>query len=102
MSKLAPEHVVIAAWPAQLTTELACAYTSLSESSFRLWAARYGVHPVECGGLAVTRWRLADIARVIDSLPDRGAEMPAEPGHAQEPEDPAVAALARVKKRARG
>ncbi len=87
------------AWPALLTTDLACAYTSLSEVSFRHLARAAKVDPVECAGLSLTRWRRADLDRLIDSLPARGSEMTPD---AAQPVDLAQAALARATKRARG
>lgn len=98
----------IAAWPALMTTEIACAYVQLSEQSFRWLAHNRGVKPADCAGLAVTRWRRADIDRMIDSLPERGAEMAAqEPAQDTDAttlapaNDPAAAALARAQRRAR-
>lgn len=99
MSRQAPTDFTVTAWPALLTTELACAYTCLGEQSFRYLTRRHAVEPVECGGLAVTRWRRSDLDRLIDSLPARGAQIPAEPANAP---DPAAAALARAKARAKG
>lgn len=93
------------AWPALLTTEFACAYTSLSEVSFRLLARKMKIHPVECAGLAVVRWRRTDLDALIDRLPPRGAEMPAEGAVANTTDpaqDAAQAALQRAEKRARG
>jgi hypothetical protein len=107
MGKHAPEPT-IAAWPALLTTELACVYTSLSEQSFRWMAHQHGVRPTECAGLAVTRWRRNDLDRMIDSLPAKGAEIepqdgPIAPaGTLPSPNtDPAADALARAARRAR-
>jgi hypothetical protein len=99
MSRSSAEH--LPAWPALLTTPLACDYTSLSEVSFRFLMAQHGVEPRECGGLAVTRWRRADLDRVIDSLPARGRQMRAEgESETMPPEDPAEAALRRAERRA--
>lgn len=96
------------AWPALLTTDLACAYTQLSEQSFRWLANQRGLKPADCAGLAVTRWRRADIDRMIDSLPERGGEMePQEPGEGRSAtlpppaSDPAADALARAAERVR-
>lgn len=103
MTKHAPADFNISAWPALLTTEMACAYTQLSEASFRFAARKHGVAPVDFGGLAVTRWSKSDLDRMIDSLPRRSAEMPSEPANTPVPEpDPGAAALARVKARAKG
>ncbi len=92
------------AWPALLTTDLACAYTSLSEASFRFVAAQKKVLPVDCAGISVTRWRRADLDALIDSLPPRGLKIPpTEAGHANDsPRDPAEDALRRAERRARG
>jgi|ERR1700740_1787899 len=106
MTRHAPEPM-IAAWPALLTTDLACVYTSLSESSFRWLAHQRGVKPADCAGLSVTRWRRSDIDRMIDSLPERGAEIGAQEP-AQGPSattlaptpDAAADALARAARRA--
>lgn len=107
MGRPSPEPM-IAAWPALLTTDLACAYTQLSEQSFRWLATQRGLKPADCAGLAVTRWRRSDIDRMIDSLPERGAEItPQEP--AQDPSattlapapDPFAAALAKAAQRGR-
>lgn len=105
MSRLTPEPS-IAAWPALLTTDLACLYTQLSEQSFRWLAHRSGVRPVDCAGLAVTRWRRGDLDRMIDSLAEKGA--PAAEDAPQTPTattpaaalDPATDALARAARRA--
>jgi hypothetical protein len=106
MSRAAPVEPQIAAWPALLTTELACAYTCLSEMSFRLLARKGSVEPVECGGLAVTRWRRTDLDRLIDSLPARGAEIQPQEASDGAPArvvaDPAEEALRRAARRARG
>jgi hypothetical protein len=106
MGKHAPEPM-IPAWPALLTTELACAYSQLSDHSFRWLAHQHGLKPVECAGLAVTRWRRTDLDRLIDSLPAKGDQM--RPGEAEsgagatQPSlstDPAADALARAARRA--
>lgn len=100
MTRAAPSEFTVTAWPALLTTELACAYTQLSERSFRLFAAKYGVSPTDCGGLAVTRWRRSDLDRLIDSLPAKGEQSPHdEPAGGR---DPAELALEKAKRRARG
>lgn len=103
MTRQAPSEFNIAAWPALLTTELACAYTSLGEQSFRLLARKSGVEPVDCGGLAVTRWRRGDLDRLIDSLPTKGAPIaPNGPPPANDPASAAAAALERARRRRRG
>ena len=84
-----------------LTTDLACAYTSLSEASFRMLARMLAVHPRECAGLAVTRWRRTDLDTMIDSLPARGAQMTPEQVLTAN-EDPAQAALKKAERRRRG
>jgi len=93
MSRAAPQDAPLPHWPALMTTELACAYTSLARGSFQLLASKHGVLPVECAGLAVTRWRRADLDRLIDKLPARGAEMEPE---GQPANDPAEEALRRA------
>lgn len=81
-------------WPALLDLEMACAYLSLGEHSFRTMAARQGLRPVETGH-RVVRWRRADLDVLIDKLPvqssDAGAES-AEPVLV----DPAADGLRRV------
>lgn len=98
MSRGAPIDFTVTAWPGLLTTELACAYVSLSEQSFRLMARKFEVSPVDCAGLAVCRWRKSDLDRLIDSLPTRGAEMAAQPANAP---DPVELGLARARLRAK-
>jgi hypothetical protein len=85
-------------WPAVLDTALAASYLALSESSFRIVAARAGVQPVELG-LSVTRWRRADLDALIDRLPHRGE---ATTGSPESDQDEAAAALERVRRRAGG
>lgn len=97
MTRHAPGEHMISAWPALLPIDLACAYTQLSEASFRFAARKHGVFPVDIG-LSVTRWSRTDLDRLIDSLPRRGAEMPPEAANVP---DPAAAALERAKARAR-
>lgn len=80
-----------------MPTDLACAYLSLGEASFRLLVRTQKVEPVECAGLALVRWRKGDLDRLIDSLPARGAEMPPD---AAPPADPVQIALARANRRA--
>jgi hypothetical protein len=91
----APQDMTVTAWPALMTTDLACAYTQMSEASFRFTAAKFGVSPVDTG-LAMTRWAKIDLDGLIDRLPRRGAQMPADPANT---EDPGAAALARAKAR---
>lgn len=100
MSRAAPREAALPSWPALLNIDLACAYTCMSEDSFRFFARRYEVHPVDCAGLAVTRWRKTDLDAMIDRLPPKGAEMAPEATPANI--DPADAALARAARRARG
>lgn len=99
MTKHAPPEFVVSAWPGLMTLDFALAYTCLSEQSFRFLCRKRGVNPVDCEGLAVARWAKIDLDALIDSLPRRGAEMPTEPANTP---DPADAALARVKARAKG
>lgn len=99
MTRPASQLPPLPAWPALLTTDLACAYTSLGEVSFRHLARTHQVEPVECAGLAITRWRRGDLDRLIDSLPARGSEMTPD---SAPPVDLAQAALDRAARRARG
>lgn len=57
-----------------MTTETACAYLSLGESSLRYLAAKHGVGPIDCSGLALTRWRQSDLDRLLSALPFRNGE----------------------------
>ena len=99
MSRAAPHDAPpMPNWPALMTTELACAYTSLARASFLLLAGHHGVLPVECAGLAVVRWKRTDLDVLIDKLPARGAEMAPE---GQPANDPAEEALRRAQRRAR-
>jgi hypothetical protein len=98
MSRAMPPDAPLPHWPALMTTELACAYTSLARGSFMLLAGKHGVHPVECAGLAVVRWRRADLDGLIDKLPARGAEIAPE---GQPANDPAEEALRRAQRRVR-
>ena len=81
-----------------MDTALAASYLALSESSFRVVAARAGVQPVDLG-LAVTRWRRTDLDGLVDRLPHRGG---AATGSPESDQDEAVAALERVRRRAGG
>ena len=80
-----------------MAIETACAYLSLSPKSFRWVAARQGVRPVDLG-MAVTRWRKADLDALLDNLAARGAELAPEALSAL---DPADLALERAARRAR-
>lgn len=98
MTRPAPSQLPLPAWPALLTTDLACAYLSLGEVSLKYLAKRAGVTPVDCAGLALVRWRRGDLDRLIDSLGARGSEILPD---AAPPVDLAQAALARAQRRAR-
>lgn len=97
MTRLAGQTPTLPAWPALMATDLACAYLSLGEASFRFLARTQKVDPVECAGLALVRWRKTDLDRLIDSLPARGAEMAPD---SAPPVDPAQTALERANRRA--
>ena len=84
-------------WPALMTTEVACAYVSLSEQSFRFVARKRRVVPVDCDGLAVTRWRKADLDRLVESLSARGTNI--GPVGAND-DSAATQALQRIQRRA--
>ena len=99
MSRGAPLQTAMPGWPALMTIELACAYTSLAEASFRALAKLHWVFPVDCGGLAVTRYRRSDLDHLIDKLPLRGAEIAPQATPAR---DPADLAMERAARRARG
>lgn len=86
---------VLPNWPALMDLELACAYTQLGETQFKALSACYNVAPRDLGAIRGVRWRRVDLDRLIDSLPARG-----EPSPAAATEDPAQAALLRVRKRA--
>ena len=85
--------------------DYALAYTQLSESSFRFLARRRDVAPVECEGLTITRWRRADLDRLIDSLPRRGApigtDAPDLSAAESDGQDAGEMALARARRRSR-
>lgn len=86
-------------WPVLMTTEVACAYVSLGEQSFRFITRKRSVFPVECEGLAVTRWRKSDLDRLVENLPVRGEKI----GPIGANDDTAAAqALQRVQRRTSG
>jgi hypothetical protein len=92
-------------WPAMMKTDAACAYVSLSESSFQALAASNGVRPVDLGPLRGVRWKRADLDRLIDSLPNRdGGSVTEAPSSTLMPADSELAhqALARVASRSAG
>lgn len=64
--------VALPDWPALMSIEIACDYLDLSATSFRFLTRMAGVRPVDCHGLALARWRRADLDRMVDSLPPRG------------------------------
>lgn len=92
-------------WPALMSIEVACDYLDLRATSFRYMTRMAGTQPVDCHGLALARWRRADLDRMIDSLPARGGDSTVEAreagntaDHASLPVvDAADLALARVK-----
>jgi hypothetical protein len=86
-------------WPVLMTTEVACAYVSLGEQSFRFITRKRSVSPVDCEGLAVTRWRKADLDRLVESLPVRGAQVLIDGAN---DDNAAELALARIRHRAKG
>lgn len=85
-------------WPTLMDEATAAAYLGMSGDTFRGFMARKGVRPVDLGGPRLTRWRRADLDRLVDSLPARGVPSPAE---AAGTIDPAEAALAMVERQAR-
>lgn len=93
--------MVLPDWPVLMGVDLACAYTQLGEDSFRFLARKRGVKPVDCEGLGVTRWRRADLDRLVDSLPHRGAEMAATAPSANDADDDSAAQRALEKARRR-
>jgi predicted DNA-binding transcriptional regulator AlpA len=91
------------AWPAMMDLQLALAYTTLGEDSFRSVMARGGVRPVDLG-TSQLRWRKADIDAAIDKLPLRRPKSP--PGATPDTVDagqvlPFVDPAERAKERAR-
>lgn len=105
MNAHAPPTLPLPNWPALMGLELALAYTQLGESSFRFLTRKRGVAPVDPDGLTVTRWARADLDRLIDSLPRRGAPMAADGPQADESSmdtglpDAAQLALQRARRR---
>jgi len=82
-----------------MTTEVACAYVSLGEQSFRLITRKRSVLPVDCEGLAMTRWRKADLDRLVEGLPVRGAHVLIDGAN---DDNAAELALARIRHWAKG
>jgi hypothetical protein len=76
-----------------MDNRLACAYLSIGENSLRTLTALRGVKPVDMG-LDMKRWRRRDLDRLVDSLPEKGAD--AEPG-AKPVANAAQDALSRVR-----
>lgn len=93
-------------WPALMSIDVACDYLDLSATSFRFMARMAGVRPVDCHGLALARWRRADLDRMIDSLcPRGGPSPPATEAEAQDdspPDDPAMLAARALERVRRG
>jgi len=83
-------------WPAALTTGHAADYLEIGVSSFLALARREGVRPVPLG-LAVTRWRRADLDELLSRLAARG-ELPID---IETPETDPAAALERMRLRHR-
>lgn len=102
MSRGAQHALPLPAWPALLTTELACAYLQVGEPSLRLLARKHGIQPREMGGLSMTRWRLKDLDTLVDSLPEKGAEISPETISANDPASAEERALQRAARRRRG
>ncbi|MDO1560376.1 hypothetical protein Q0812_13155 [Brevundimonas sp. 2R-24] len=89
---------VLPNWPALLDCETAAAYCSMSDETFKAFAAARGVRPVETGH-RLLRWRRVDLDRMIDSLPAR-VKGPANDGGQVDLRDPAEEALRMVQRRA--
>jgi hypothetical protein len=56
-----------------MDTALAASYVGLGETTFRGWAARHGLKPIDLG-VSVTRWRKSDLDAAIDGSPLRPSE----------------------------
>lgn len=82
-------------WPALMDTEMAASYVGLCPATFQLVAARYNVAAVDLG-VRATRWRKADLDRLVDRLPARG-----DPKDTAPVVDLAQAALEKAERRAR-
>lgn len=82
-------------WPALMDIRLACAYTQLGETQFKALSAYYKIPPRDLGKIRGVRWRRSDLDRMIDMLPAQG-----EPSEVVALQDPAQAALDRVRRRA--
>jgi hypothetical protein len=83
-------------WPAALTTKRAAAYLEIGEGSLLTLTRRMGVKPLPLG-LAVTRWRRADLDEMLDRLAERGES----PQIVETPDIDPQAALERVRRRGR-
>lgn len=81
-------------WPALMDTEMAASYVGLCPATFQLVASRYSVAAVDLG-VRATRWRKADLDRLVDRLPARGDPKDTAPV------DLAQAALERARRRAK-
>ncbi|MDP1873615.1 hypothetical protein [Phenylobacterium sp.] len=103
----APAPQILPNWPGLMGRRLACDYLQLSPRSFALLTRMHGVAPVDCAGLNVRLWRKADLDRLIDNLPARGAQLAPEGCAANDGppapqvDDLAAQALARAAQRAK-
>lgn len=96
MTKAAAE--TLPHWPALMDEDRAAEYCGeISVPTFKAMTARYKLQPVDMGA-RLLRWRKADLDRMIDSLPARGAPSPPEAANAPESFDDAVR---KAEKRAR-
>jgi hypothetical protein len=75
-----------------MDTPMAASYLCVSATSFRKWAGRRGLKPVDLG-MAVTRWRRSDLDGALEDNLARDNEPSAEVASAQ------AAALAAAKQR---
>jgi hypothetical protein len=78
-----------------MDTEMAASYVGLCPATFQLVAARSSVAAVDLG-VRATRWRKADLDRLVDRLPARG-----DPKDTAPVVDLAEQALERVRRRAK-
>lgn len=105
MTAQAPQ--ILPNWPGLMGRQLACDYLQLSPRSFALLTRLHGVAPVDCAGLNLRLWRKADLDRLIDNLPARGAQLGSEASAANDgppaahADDLAADALKRAAKRAK-
>ena len=88
-------------WPALMDVELARLYMGgMSVSVFHGLANQHGVRPVDLGR-RLSRWKKADLDRIVDSLQARGADLRVvEPAEADSVATAADRALERVAQRA--